>query len=473
MARTKQKANDEASTKIESVACYIRVSTEEQAMHGISLAAQEEKLRTYAENNNMRIVEWYKDEGVSGRKEIKKRPELQRMILDAEQGKFEKIIFIKLDRFFRSVAEYHECMKRIGSVTWATTEEKYDQTTSSGRFFINAKLAVAEMEADQTGERIMIVNDHKVSTGQPLTGSVPFCYMIIFDEESHKKKIVKNPDTLEITIDLLEYFQTYQSIRKTLAYINSKYNLDFSYKAVDNLLKNTLLYGEYRGNSQYICDPYINKETFDRIQNMRKRNSKNNTQKREYIFGGLIKCPVCGRKLKGGISGNGKSSKIYKYYRCPKHYKDCSCTFLKTINETVLEDLMLVNVEKYFEAEKIELISIQDSETFKLPQKSVDEINERIDRLNYSWQTGKIRTVEQYEKQYAELIKELEEVTKTQSEIVVKDFSRIESILKAGWKDVYYALDDKHKKAFWRSFIESIDVDWKSKEKQIKYINFF
>jgi DNA invertase Pin-like site-specific DNA recombinase len=473
MARTENNTINETSNKIESVACYIRVSTEEQAMHGISLAAQEEKLRTYAENNNMRIVEWYKDEGVSGRKEIRKRPELQRMIQDAEQGKFEKIIFIKLDRFFRSVAEYHECMKRIGSVTWATTEEKYDQTTSSGRFFINAKLAVAEMEADQTGERIMIVNDHKVSTGQPLTGSVPFCYMIIFDKESHKKKIVKNPETFEITTELLEHFQTHQSIRKTLKYINAKYNFNLSYKAVDNLLKNTLLYGEYRDNPKYISEPYIDKETFERIQNTRKRNTKANTQKREYIFCGLIKCPICGRTLKGGIGGNGKSSKIYKYYRCPKHYKDCSCEFTKTINETVLESLMLVNVKKYFEGKKIESAEIQDKNAFKMPKKSINEINERIDRLNYSWQTGKIRTVEQYEKQYADLAKELEEAKKDQQNVVVKDFSKIEAILQSGWKEIYNALDEEHKKAFWRSFVESIEIDWESKEKQIKNINFF
>ena len=87
---------------IEEVAAYIRVSTQEQKLHGISLEAQKQKLIEYAESHNMKIVEWYQDEGVSGRKLIKKRPELQRMIQDAEKRKFKRIIFIKLDRFFRS-----------------------------------------------------------------------------------------------------------------------------------------------------------------------------------------------------------------------------------------------------------------------------------------------------------------------------------------------------------------------------------
>ena len=173
--------------KIELVAAYIRVSSQEQKLHGLSLDAQKMKLQDYADKNNMKIVGWYMDEGVSGRKLIRKRPELQRMIQDAENGEFERIIFIKLDRFFRSVAEYHECMKRISPVVWTTTEEKYDLSTANGRMFVNMKLTIAELEADQTGERIKIVNDYKVSTGQPLFGVLPFCYMIETDTETGRK----------------------------------------------------------------------------------------------------------------------------------------------------------------------------------------------------------------------------------------------------------------------------------------------
>ena len=100
------------------VACYIRVSTQEQRLHGYSLDAQRDKLAEYARLHNLNIVGWYEDEGVSGRKLIKQRPALQRMLKDAQSGLFERIIFIKLDRFFRSVAEYHECMKLISPVVW-------------------------------------------------------------------------------------------------------------------------------------------------------------------------------------------------------------------------------------------------------------------------------------------------------------------------------------------------------------------
>ena len=57
--------------KIERVAAYVRVSTQEQKLHGLSVDAQKMKLTEFAEKNHMRIVEWYIDEGVSGRKLIK------------------------------------------------------------------------------------------------------------------------------------------------------------------------------------------------------------------------------------------------------------------------------------------------------------------------------------------------------------------------------------------------------------------
>lgn len=58
-------------------AAYIRVSTQEQKMHGISLDAQRDKLTEYANSHDLKIVAWYEDEGVSGRKLIRNRPQLQ------------------------------------------------------------------------------------------------------------------------------------------------------------------------------------------------------------------------------------------------------------------------------------------------------------------------------------------------------------------------------------------------------------
>lgn len=462
--------------KVEQVAAYVRVSTQEQKLHGLSLDAQKMKLTTYAKANNMKIVGWYVDEGVSARKLIKNRPELQRMVQDAEAGQFERIIFIKLDRFFRSVAEYHECMKRIAPVVWSATEEEYDLTTANGRMLVNAKLMIAELEADMAGERIDVVNDYKVQTGQPLSGSQPFGFVIARDEQTGRKKIIRDPENEEALRDAIQHYLTHQSRKKTLVYLHTKHGVSMSYNSLKDLLANTMLYGEYRGNPSY-CDAYIDKATFDEVQEISRRNIKDNTaENRAYIFSGLIVCPLCERKLKSYIqvSKNSYSEKRFRYkrYRCGHNYRDGQCAFNKTISENVLERMLLNNIEVYMEQAKLEAATVSDGADKPLHH-DLDDIHAQIDRLNYSWQTGKIRTVEQYEKDYAELIEKMELAEAERRTAPVKDFGKVECILHDGWRAVYDSLDDAYKRAFWRSFIQSIEIDWTTEKKEIKRVNFF
>jgi DNA invertase Pin-like site-specific DNA recombinase len=460
---------------VELVAAYVRVSHQEQKLHGLSLDAQKAKLTEYAEKHNMKIVEWYVDEGVSGRKLIRKRPELQRMIQDAEQGRFSRCIFIKLDRFFRSVAEYHEAMKRMSPVLWTATEEEYDLTTANGRMLVNMKLTIAELEADMAGERIDLVNEYKVQTGQPLSGSQPFGFMIATDKDSGRKKIVRDPDEEDALRDVIQYYLTHQSVKKALVYLHTNHNVSMGYNSLKLLLQNTMLYGAYRDNPSY-CESYIDKETFDKIQEIMRRNVKDNTaENRAYIFSGLVLCPVCGNRLSGNTTSELRKGERYYYkkYRCAGHRLNHKCGFNKAVSENVLERMMLANIEQYLEDAKVRVAQVTDSDAVKIPQYNIDEIHDQIDRLNYSWQTGKIRTVEKYESDYGELMKLLEKAEAERGEVPVKDFGKIEAILHSGWKSIYDNLDDAYKRAFWRSFVQSIELDWTTEKKEIVRVNFF
>ena len=462
--------------KIERVAGYVRVSHQEQKLHGISLDAQKEKLREYAEKNGLRIVEWYLDEGVSGRKLIKNRRELQRMVHDAEEGKFDRIIFVKLDRFFRSVAEYHECMKRIDPVLWTATEEKYDLTTANGRAFVNMKLTIAELEADQTGERIDMVNDFKVKTGQPLSGSTKFCWTIV--KVGDRKRIVKNPETVHIMEDLLQHIWTHQSKAATTKYINNKYGMDMTQKSLSEILKNTWLYGLYRGNPDYIAesDRYMTEEDFVKMHGFLKRQVKDNSPVRDYIFSGLIKCPCCGKNMKGTATCHKKvdgTHSWYKQYRCQKHKMRGTCSFNKMLGENTFEKMLLTNVRSYLEEAKLVSAEVQEAVP-QVPQNKVADIKAEIDRLNYSWQKGRIKA-EKYDKDYDALLVKLEEAESETVEVVKQDFSKAEAALADGWEGIYNALDDAHRRAFWRSFISSIEInaDWAMGNMKIEKINFF
>ena len=87
--------------------CYIytRVSTVIQ-VDGYSLDAQKDKLRKYAEFQDMEIVGEYSDEGHSG-KNIKGRQEFMRMLNDIEDCKdgVDFVLVFKLSRFGRNAAE--------------------------------------------------------------------------------------------------------------------------------------------------------------------------------------------------------------------------------------------------------------------------------------------------------------------------------------------------------------------------------
>ena len=274
---------------IEETAAYVRVSSEEQKKHGLSIDAQKQKLEEYAEKHDLKIVEWYIDEGVSGRKPIAKRPQLQRMIHDAEEGRFKRIIFIKLDRYFRSVQEYYACQSRLDTagVTWTATEEKYSLADANGRAFVNMKLTIAELEADTTGERIQIVNQYKIKSGLPLFGthSFPFCFAVEQKEGEKHKSIVKQDE--EIMDDLIAYVMLNPSIRGGMLYINGKYNRNFTYKMISTALRSEMICGSYGGNPNY-CPAYITREQFDKLQILLDRSPRTSTYEHTYFFTGLL-----------------------------------------------------------------------------------------------------------------------------------------------------------------------------------------
>ena len=101
-------------------------------------------------------------------------------------------------------------------------------------------------------------------------------------------------------------------------------------------------------------------------------------------------------------------------------------------------------------------------------------MNEELERLNYSWKKGRIKGgAEQYDREYDEIIEKLELAKQEQRNANSKDFSHIEAVLQKGWKDIYKALDETNRKAFWRRIISSIEIEWTTDTKRITRVNFY
>src|SRR5690349_820588 len=98
MARTSKPATE--STKAVG---YIRVSTDKQAEHGVSLEAQQAKLTAYAQLYDVELVEVIVDAGVSAK--TLDRPGLQRALGMLRKGQANALLVAKLDRLTRSVKD--------------------------------------------------------------------------------------------------------------------------------------------------------------------------------------------------------------------------------------------------------------------------------------------------------------------------------------------------------------------------------
>lgn len=456
-------------TNIERIACYVRVSHQEQKLHGLSLSAQRDTLTAYAKLHGLKIVAWYNDEGVSGRKLIKRRPAMQQMLNDAREGKFDRIIFIKLDRYFRSVGEYYECQKILDShnITWTATEEKFDLTSASGRYWVTQKLAMAEYEADNTGERIRLVNDYKIKTGQPLTGAHCLGLAYTVEKIDGVKRVVKDKENEEIINDFLHHFMTHQGQRLSIDYIRDKYNVPWSYNSIRNVLVDEKICGRYRTNPNY-CEPYITPEQFDEIQAiLQGKNVKRTQGGRVYLFTGLISCPKCGRnlvahyaspsyKLKNGETKTPK--KIYVSYRCNRRMKERSCDYAPYVSEEKIEKALLEHLDTYATAH-IEEVKIQEREQKSAPgTDAIKSIKTEMSRLNTMFMKSRI-SEEEYDKTYKDLEARLERVKRDFKPRKARDLTIYNDLLKSDWKSLYGALTQENKRAFWRKILKGVEVD--------------
>ena len=115
---------------------YIRVSTEDQAREGFSLAKQKEKLLQLCKFKEYEVFNVYEDAGISA-KDMEHRPSFKEMLADMKKGKINYIVAYKLDRITRSVRDLEELISQLEMYNCYLICDKDDVNTSTanGRFF--------------------------------------------------------------------------------------------------------------------------------------------------------------------------------------------------------------------------------------------------------------------------------------------------------------------------------------------------
>ncbi len=132
-------------------ALYIRTSTLKQEE---SLKAQEERLRQFCKMQGWKVVRVYRDAGISGA--LGDRPQLRRLMRDAEAGKFDVVLVTKIDRFARSTVHLLNAINRLRElgVQFRAIDQPIDTTTPEGELLLQILAAIAEFERKLIRERL-------------------------------------------------------------------------------------------------------------------------------------------------------------------------------------------------------------------------------------------------------------------------------------------------------------------------------
>jgi DNA invertase Pin-like site-specific DNA recombinase len=160
------------------VAVYTRVSTEDQAKEGFSLAAQEERLRAYCQARGWEVAGFYQDDGYSGR--TTHRPAYESMM--AQRESWDTILVLKMDRIHRNSRHFMEMMEELGKTgkDFVSATESLDTTTAMGRFVMDIIQRIAQLESEQIGERVYIGMSQKAKTGPGVLGfPAPLGYDVV------------------------------------------------------------------------------------------------------------------------------------------------------------------------------------------------------------------------------------------------------------------------------------------------------
>lgn len=170
---------------------YIRVSTEGQAVDGVSLDAQRAKITAWADLNGY-TVEIHADAGISG-KRADNREALQNALVTVQTG--DALVVYSLSRLSRSTKDTIEIADRLDRIgaDLVSLSERIDTTNAAGKMVFRMLAVLNEFERDQISDRTRTAMQFKKAKGERI-GTIPFGYSLAADGVS----LTENTDEQEV-----------------------------------------------------------------------------------------------------------------------------------------------------------------------------------------------------------------------------------------------------------------------------------
>ncbi|MGD3163509.1 cassette chromosome recombinase CcrB [Staphylococcus capitis] len=492
---------------------YIRVSTERQ-VEGYSIEGQITQIEQYRQFNGYELVDIYADRGISGKS--MNRPELQRMLNDAKNGKLDCVMVYKTNRLARNTSDLLTIVEELHrqNVEFFSLSERMEVKNSTGKLMLQILASFSEFERNTILENIYTGQHQRALEGY-YQGNLPLGYNNIPD---NKKELMINQHEANIVKYIFESYAKghgYRKIANALnhkGYVTKKGN-PFSISAVTYILSNPFYIGKIQfakykdwndkrrkglNDKPVIAEgkhtPIISQDLWDKVQARKKQVSEKPQVhgKGTNILTGIISCPQCSAPMAASNTTNtlkDGTKKRIRYYSCSnfrnKGSKVCSANSVRAdviekyvmdqILEIVKSDKVIKQVvERVNQENQVDVAALNHDIAYK--QQQFDEINTKLKNLvqtiedNPDLTSALKPTIHQYETQLNDITNQMNQLKHQQNqEKPSYDTKQIAALLQRIFQNIE-SMDKSQLKALYLTVIDRIDIRKDENHKKQFYV---
>lgn len=431
------------------VAIYTRVSTDEQAVEGISLEMQAERCRQRAEDDGVTSYEILVDDGYSGT--TADRPGL--IELRSRWHEFDAVYIWKLNRLCRSVTIAASLLEELEATDTGlvAVADPYDTTSAGGRLVILVMSAFAQFFVEELKENVRAAHTQMAKNGL-VPGKPPFGYDVPRDEGGNLVGgvWVPVPDEVEEIQRLFHQYANGASMQQLADDWNRRQvghrqgGSWWGSHHLGRLLKNPVYIGQFRFRGELYegaHDGVISTGLWRQVQDRLHRRAHVHPGRRDRSLSGIYACGVCGGSMRlSGPKGG------YRYYICSqwgKRHRRLACGAAKAdavVWEWVKQAVGEGEVHSFYEQVLGEMRA-QLAEGDAQAEARVRELEQRIARNLEAYHADAL-PVEVLKEQNGPLMEELDRIRTRRARAANFDLEQVEALSTLTADAVQRAVDE-------------------------------
>lgn len=280
------------------VVIYIRISVARD--NQTSTKTQEAECRKYATQQGWEVVDVFTDDGISAWNNTN-RPGLQKAVTAVEIGRANTLLVWKLDRFARSMIDFHSLLGRIVDAKGffvSVTDPDFDGPLSGIMMALIA--GFAEMESNIKSERAGVWQQDRIATGAPNGGARVFGY-----QKQQNSTLPIDEEEANVLRTAAKMILDGVSLRKTLKVLNPMSATGkgpMTARGLRSALTNPTVAGLRRNGNDYAQGNWtaiLPRDQWDALNTLFSDPSRRTATSKElsHLLSGIAECGKCGKSM--------------------------------------------------------------------------------------------------------------------------------------------------------------------------------